>query len=53
MSMMKRYLEDNIDKFSDEELLSQGIDQETINLWRASFSNRKKRVSYKHLIKIK
>ena len=41
MSMMKRWLEDHIDKISDEELLDGGYDQETIDLWRECFSTRK------------
>lgn len=39
MSMIKRYLEANIDKISDEELMKLGYDEEEIKELRDSFSD--------------
>jgi hypothetical protein len=41
MSMMKRWFEDHISEFTDEELLKMGYDQEEINLMRECFASRK------------
>ena len=43
MSMMKRYLEDHIDEFSDDELLDMGYSKEDIKDFRRLFSSKPKR----------
>ena len=41
MSYIKRYLEDHINDYSDEELLNMGYSKEDIELLRDSFPNNK------------
>ena len=41
MSYIKRWLEENIDNISDEELLSSGFEPEEILLMRDSFGTKK------------
>lgn len=41
MSYIKRWLEDNIDNISDEELLESGFDPYEIFLMRESFGTKK------------
>lgn len=43
MSMMKRYLEDHIDEFSDDELLDMGYSKEDIKDFRRLFSSKPKK----------
>ena len=42
MSYIKRWLEENIDNISDEELLSSGFEPEEILLMRDSFGTKKR-----------
>lgn len=40
MSAIKRWLEDHISEFTDEELLECGYEQEDINFMRESFTSK-------------
>lgn len=40
MSAIKRWFEDNIDNFTDDDLLSQGYSREEIELLRESFGSK-------------